>query len=61
MPFSIGDTAFETERLIEILKTLGIICLVDVRSIPASLHFSQYSTGIGDSAEEGGNQISYLT
>ena len=43
--YTIGYTSFDQSQFVQVLKELGINCVIDVRSVPASSQFPQYMLG----------------
>jgi uncharacterized protein (DUF488 family) len=41
--FTVGHSTLPIERFIQILKTYGIACLLDIRTVPKSRHNPQFS------------------
>jgi len=60
--YTIGYTAFEQNTFLNVLKQLGITCLVDVRSIPSSSYSPQYNKAVLESIlkKEGIRYRNYL-
>jgi len=40
--YTIGYSVFDTKKFVEVLKSYGITCLIDVRSIPLSTYYKDF-------------------